>query len=205
MSTRSIKQRGLYSRVWSNGVTMWYVRCMVDGQYRRFGPFGSKELATEIYTKMKTLNSLGMPVPNEKPRLIFQTMPPIEFGECLYFIQSGTGGPVKIGYTKQLATRLKAIHKMNGGSVRFLGALAGTLEDEKRFHEKYASDRLHGEWFRLSPEILLFLCGAGMKPTIAVEATTELLNTFSLHLTNAEGKNAPILPNPSEPQTPSMK
>ena len=89
--------------------------------------------------------------------------------------------------------------------MRFLGALAGTLEDEKRFHEKYASDRLHGEWFRLSPEILLFLCGAGMKPTIAVEATTELLNTFSLHLINAEGKNAPIPLNPSEPQTPSIK
>ncbi|MFO0697849.1 MAG: GIY-YIG nuclease family protein [Nitrospira sp.] len=145
---------------------------------------------------MKTLNSLGMPVPNEKPRLIFQTMPPIEFEECLYFIQPGTGGPVKIGYIKQLATRLKAIHKMNGGSVRFLGAMAGTCEDEKRFHEEYANDRLHGEWFRLSPEILLFLCGAGMKPTIAVQATTELLNVFSLHLTNAEHKNAPLLPNP---------
>lgn len=202
MSTRSNKQRGLYSRVWSNGVTMWYVRCMVDGAYRRFGPFGSKELATEIYTKMKTLNSLGMPVPNEKPRLIFQAMPPIEFGECLYFIQSGTGGPVKIGYTKQLATRLKAIHKLNGGSVRFLGALAGTRDDEKRFHEKYGNDRLHGEWFRLSPEILLFLCGAGMKPTIAVEATTELLTTFSLHPSNTELKTVTLLHNPAEPQAP---
>lgn len=202
MSRKSKKDRGLYSRAWSNGVTMWYVRCMVGGKYRRFGPLGSKELATEIYTKMKTLNSLGMPVPSEKPKLIFQTMPPIEFGECLYFIQSGTGGPVKIGYTKQLATRLKAIHKLNGGSVRFLGALVGTREDEKRFHEKYAGDRLHGEWFRLSPEILLFLCGVGMKPTIAVEATTEILNTFSLRPINTEQKINLLLPDTSEPQTP---
>lgn len=172
--------RGLYSRRWSNGVTMWYVRCTVDGKHRRFGPFGSKELATEIYVKMKTLNSLGMPVPDSKPRLIFQSAPPIEYGECLYFLQSGTGGPIKIGYTKQLATRLNALHKMNGGSIRFLGALAADKQEEKRFHERYAADRLHGEWFRLSPDILLFLCGAGMKPTIAVEATPELLKSFSL-------------------------
>lgn len=197
MSKPITKNRGIYSRPWTNGVLMWYVRCIVDGKYRRFGPFGSQELATEIYVKMKTLNSLGMPMPHEKPRLIFQSMPPIEFGECLYFIQSGTGGPVKIGYTKQLATRLKAIHTMNGGSVRFLGALSGSRKDEKRFHEKYAADRLHGEWFRLSREILLFLCGAGMKPTIAVEATTELLTTFSLQATNPEQQIQPLLSKPS--------
>jgi hypothetical protein len=173
---------------------MWYVRCKVGGKYTRFGPFGSKELAKDIYIKMKTLNSLGAPIPDDKPKLILQSAPPIEFGDCLYFIQSGTGGPIKIGYTKQLATRLKAIHRINAGSIRFLGAISGTRTDEKRFHQKYAPDRLHGEWFRLSPDLLLFLCGAGMKPTIAVEATTQLLNAFTiLHNTTAQNTDEILL------------
>ncbi len=198
MSKRENKDRGLYSRLWKNGVTMWYVRCRVGGKYTRFGPFGSKDTAKDIYIRMKTLNSLGAPLPSDKPQLILQSAPPVEYGDCLYFIQSGTGGPIKIGYTKQLATRLKAIHMMNAGSVRFLGALSGNRTDEKRLHQKYASDRLHGEWFRLSPDLLLFLCGAGMKPTIAVEATTQLLNAFTIRHDTSISNVSQVLANPSE-------
>ena len=176
------KDRGLVSRRWKTGKTMWYVRCAIGGRMKMFGPYDSKPLAKNMYYKLKTLDALGMPTPTATNKAYSRTLnqdnTTIELGACIYFLQGGPGGPIKIGFSTQLPTLLKAIHAINGEAVRFLGAVAGSKEDEARLHSQHATDRLHGEWFRLSHRLLLFLVNAGMRPTICTEATPDLVQTF---------------------------
>lgn len=163
------KDRALYSMT-RDGVQKWYVRCAVYQQMKRFGPFSTKTLARKTYMRVKTMESLGVPigpVAKDESKPVWQIAPVSQFQECLYFLQAGPEGMIKIGHSKQLAARLKTLHTMNGTALRFLGAIPGTRKDEKYFHDRFSEDRSHGEWFRLSQDLLRFLWDAGMKPTVA--------------------------------------
>lgn len=177
---KSAGDRGILSRKRKCGQVMWFVRCSAHGKMKEFGPYDSKGLAKKMYFKIKTLDSLGMPLPTKKPytRRPDQSNTLVELGACIYFLQS-TGGQIKIGYSAQLPKRLKAIHAINGEGVRFLGAIAGTREDEARLHAQYAEERLHGEWFQLTHRLMLFLVTAGMRPMMQVEATPDLVRSIT--------------------------
>lgn len=174
---RTGKNRGIYSRRWKSGKVMWYVRCVMNGKRKRFGPYDNRSFAKKMYYRMRTLDAVGMPPPGNHAGsnipALHNTM--IELGSCIYFLQSGSGGPIKIGYSAQLPKRLKAIHAINGEPIHFLGAIAGTRAEESQIHERYRRERLHGEWFSLSQRLALFLVSSGMKPTMCIEATPELL------------------------------
>ena len=67
----------------------------------------------------------------------------------VYVMQSGPY--YKIGFTaKDPAKRLTEIQVANPQPVFLVGAIQGTMRDERRLHEVYAAKRTHREWFALS-------------------------------------------------------
>lgn len=73
----------------------------------------------------------------------------------VYFIQEIPDGPIKIGWTdRPISIRLSGIQH---GNCRELGIIAcidgASKQDEAAWHERFASLRIRGEWFR--PDLML--------------------------------------------------
>jgi hypothetical protein len=66
----------------------------------------------------------------------------------IYFIQSSVTQHIKIGYAKNSKKRLAGLQSANADQLKLLGEINGELEDELEFHEQFAKERLHGEWFK---------------------------------------------------------
>lgn len=71
----------------------------------------------------------------------------------VYFI-GGARGPIKIGFTKDLPARLARLQSNSPVKLRVLLAVRGDLGDELEAHGTFREFRLHGEWFKRSPELL---------------------------------------------------
>lgn len=84
-------------------------------------------------------------------------VPPSQRGGVVYFIQSGEKGPIKIGWSEDVARRLAELQTANAHPLRVLGTTPGTLEDELSMHTRFAHLRMEAEWFRCDPEILEFV------------------------------------------------
>ncbi|MGV0964218.1 MAG: GIY-YIG nuclease family protein [Polynucleobacter sp.] len=75
----------------------------------------------------------------------------------VYFMQAGPNGPVKIGHSRSLVTRLDAIRRHNAAEVVLLGAYSGGLREEQDAHRQLAAYRIRGEWFHPTPAVLDFM------------------------------------------------
>lgn len=65
----------------------------------------------------------------------------------VYFAQAQSGGPIKIGISRDPVRRVAG---MSGGSPERLDLLLvkrATEKMEYRLHQIFAAGRLHGEWF----------------------------------------------------------
>jgi len=78
-------------------------------------------------------------------------------GCSVYFIESGSGGPIKIGIAIDVGKRLRQIQVGNPHPLAVLLEIPGGEEREGRLHALFREDRIHGEWFRRSPAILTFI------------------------------------------------
>lgn len=75
-------------------------------------------------------------------------------GERVYFVQMGKGGPIKIGTTTNLTTRLAALQDGAPEDLILLGSIPGSYREEAEFHEILATHRKRGEWFEPSVEVV---------------------------------------------------
>jgi hypothetical protein len=75
----------------------------------------------------------------------------------IYFLQSPEGGPVKIGTSLRLSSRLKTLGKEQGQALQVLGITKGEQRREKELHGRFAHLRIQGEWFQPGPELLRFI------------------------------------------------
>lgn len=76
----------------------------------------------------------------------------------VYFLQSETGGPIKIGVAEHATARLAEIQRMSPVRLRLVGLIAfGGYVLERTLHAMFADARLHGEWFEPTPELLAFI------------------------------------------------
>lgn len=73
-------------------------------------------------------------------------------GVC-YFI-GAQSGPVKIGFTVDLKGRLAKLRASSPLPLEVLATRSGGEARESVYHEQFAADRLHGEWFARTPAIL---------------------------------------------------
>lgn len=71
----------------------------------------------------------------------------------IYFVQGITGGPVKIGYAANVRARLADLQCGSPVRLRLLKVIDGGVPEEQALHRRFAADRLHGEWFRPTPEM----------------------------------------------------
>jgi hypothetical protein len=88
----------------------------------------------------------------------------------IYFIETADEAYVKIGYSKRVVARLSDLGTLRPGNfaLRLIGSFPGSHATEKWLHEKFASDRDGGEWFRSSPALRDFISVIGLLPPITV-------------------------------------
>lgn len=69
----------------------------------------------------------------------------------VYFILARRCRAVKIGFSINPALRIKEIQTMCPEKLTFLGQIRGSQRSERELHCLLATERLHGEWFKVSP------------------------------------------------------
>lgn len=75
-------------------------------------------------------------------------------GPVVYFVK-GAMDAIKIGFTSQsLKSRVQSIQNGSPVRLKIMAWRAGSVEDERAYHERFAAYRLHGEWFEPHPDIL---------------------------------------------------
>lgn len=86
----------------------------------------------------------------------------LDTDSCVYFLYSA--GKIKIGTTINLNYRHGAISGASPLPVFWVCEFAGGRVTERKFHEAFKADRLHGEWFALSDDLrwLISRHGAGL-------------------------------------------
>lgn len=77
----------------------------------------------------------------------------------LYFIQDQTANLIKIGYTSgdDAEVRLKALQTGSPIGLVILLTAPGARQEEAELHRRFSSARVHGEWFRPVPELMLHI------------------------------------------------
>lgn len=88
-----------------------------------------------------------------KPRKTAPPPPPET--AYIYFVRMGAF--VKIGITRDVAARMKAIQTSSPEKIVLLKIERGTVEDEQRFHHRFRRYRANGEWFALQGWLATFL------------------------------------------------
>jgi hypothetical protein len=83
----------------------------------------------------------------------------------VYFVQGEGGGPIKIGSATNIQQRLRDLQIGSPVLLTLLHGVQGDYDLEYALHERFANDRLHGEWFTPSPELLAYI--EGLKGTQA--------------------------------------
>lgn len=107
------------------------------------------------------LLSRGLVTLAKKPRKRGARLPrkPPSPAVLVYFIRATTVGLIKIGKADCVHTRFRTIRNMSPDTLQIMGCVHS--EDgsalERHLHERFASDRSHGEWFKPSPELLQFI------------------------------------------------
>jgi hypothetical protein len=76
----------------------------------------------------------------------------------VYFVQGETGaGPIKIGTTTNIKSRLSALSVSSPVKLKLLAAIPGGTKVEADMHQRFRRHRLHGEWFSPAQELLDFI------------------------------------------------
>lgn len=72
----------------------------------------------------------------------------------VYLIRDGLNGPVKIGSSHDPIARLAALQTSNYRRLKLLLVFPEDGTIERLLHERFAAERVSGEWFQLRPDQL---------------------------------------------------
>jgi hypothetical protein len=76
----------------------------------------------------------------------------------VYFIASPDGSAVKIGVANEPRQRLSAMQvSVHDGQLSLLATMPGDERYEASLHERFASHRMQGEWFRRDGDLATFI------------------------------------------------
>lgn len=81
---------------------------------------------------------------------------------CVYFIESGENGPIKIGLLKNnspddIKLKMSKIQMCNPFLMTLLCIIPGDRALEKYYHEKFSKFNIRGEWFARNEELILLI------------------------------------------------
>lgn len=74
---------------------------------------------------------------------------------AVYFVQAGEGGPVKIGYARNVEHRMNYLQLGNHERLSLLRVVSGDQRAECWLHRQFSLLRLEREWFKFAPEMLV--------------------------------------------------
>jgi len=80
-------------------------------------------------------------------------------GSYVYFARAGSR--VKIGWSRQVASRVAQLQTGNAAPIELLGVMPGARSTERELHERFAATRVSGEWFEATPELLDYIRSVG--------------------------------------------
>lgn len=73
----------------------------------------------------------------------------------VYFIHSKATKAIKIGYSAHSPkVRLRELQTATAEKLSLLGWIAGSRDDERDLHQRFAEYRIRGEWFRYTGELI---------------------------------------------------
>jgi hypothetical protein len=72
----------------------------------------------------------------------------------VYFVHAPLAGRVKIGVSRDVEGRLRALNQQSAEEYTLLGWIRGTYVLERAIHLALDEHRVRGEWFSLTPEEL---------------------------------------------------
>jgi hypothetical protein len=75
----------------------------------------------------------------------------------VYFIQAGKDGPIKIGWTNDLANRLSTFQVANYRTLHVRAVMLGKAAIERPTQRLFRNDRIRGEWFKPSDGLLEYV------------------------------------------------
>ncbi len=75
---------------------------------------------------------------------------------AIYFIRS-QDGHVKIGFSVDVAGRMRELQVGHAIALELLGFIEGTRREELALHHRFAAYRVNGEWFRVDGEFMDYL------------------------------------------------
>lgn len=121
--------------------------------------------------------------------------------EFVYFVQGNQGNPIKVGYTKDIDSRLAGLQTGCWERLRVLALIPGTQALEAALHRLLKKDRVNGEWFEgvVVGEALEEVCAASFTMMRIWEERQWLADPFD-HLTIVD---RPTLREVSKPRSPS--
>lgn len=88
-----------------------------------------------------------------------------------YIIQAGPTGPVKIGRADDPEARLASLQTGQAEELRIIRLVDTPYDCEAAFHERFAAQRLRGEWFRFDADMMTFI-----PPAPAAETVGEIMS-----------------------------
>lgn len=83
--------------------------------------------------------------------------PPEPVMGWVYFVEAGPKGPIKIGWSQEVDRRIEILQVANAQTLKLLGKIPGTMQDEQALHKRFAHLRIQGEWFKNASEIESFV------------------------------------------------
>lgn len=75
----------------------------------------------------------------------------------VYVIQQKNDGPIKIGESTSLVSRMTVLKQGNPYSFNFLAAVDGNTDLESALHQRFDRYKIRGEWFHPCREILNYI------------------------------------------------
>ena len=75
----------------------------------------------------------------------------------IYFIQSGTNGPIKIGQSDNPEERMAQLQIGCPYKLKLIWVYKGADITESELHAEFGHERIRGEWFRPSKKIFRFM------------------------------------------------
>ena len=73
---------------------------------------------------------------------------------CVYFVQQGSTGPIKIGRSKNPRYRVRELSCGSCEPLNLLATTPGWEAEERALHMRFAQHRIRGEWFAPAPELV---------------------------------------------------
>jgi hypothetical protein len=74
-----------------------------------------------------------------------------------YILRVGESGPVKIGKAEDVEGRMAALQTAHHEPLNLLRIVDTHFDTEAAFHERFAAQRIRGEWFTFVAEMLTFV------------------------------------------------